>query len=45
MACVCGHAEEEHAQGFLRACEVEMPDEDTVDGMCPCGDYEEDEES
>lgn len=35
MACICGHADEEHALRFFRYCEVEE---------CDCEDYEEYEE-
>jgi len=36
MACVCGHADEEHENsGYFRACEVDE---------CQCVDYEEEEE-
>jgi hypothetical protein len=36
MACICGHAEEDHIDG--RSCTVT-----TDDGECPCVCYEEDE--
>jgi len=44
MLCICGHPEEEHAQGFLRKCESDETGFGTEDDRCPCLDFEENED-